>query len=127
MTYAFQPRSGAILVEAEVSGPAGKRTVTLVLDTGATSSTLSLKILREIGYEPATSTDLVRLTAGTGLATVPRMMINRLSALGRHAIGLRVMAHDHPAEAKVDGLLGLDFFRDLVLTLDFPVGQIGLA
>lgn len=127
MTYVFQPRSGAISVEAEASNPGGKAAVRLVLDTGATLSTLSLEILPEIGYDPSTSTDLVRLTAGTGFATVPRLMLNRLSALGRHAIGLRVLAHDLPAEAKFDGLLGLDFFRDLFLTLDFRAGQIGLA
>ncbi len=44
-----------------------------------------------------------------------------------HAIGLRVLAHDLPTEAAVDGLLGLDFFRDLSLTIDFRAGQIDLT
>lgn len=51
-------------------------------------------------------------------------MVNRLSALGRHAIRLRVLAHDLPAEAAVDGLLGLDVFRDLSLLVDFRTGRI---
>ena len=80
-----------------------------------------------MGYDPSTSTDLVHLTAGTGVATVPRLMLNRLTALGKHAIGLRVLAHDLPPETGVDGLLGLDFFRDLILTLDFRAGQILLG
>lgn len=54
-------------------------------------------------------------------------MINRLSALGHHAVGLRVLAHDLPASAGIDGLLGLDFFRGLALTLDFRAGRIDLA
>ena len=54
-------------------------------------------------------------------------MANRLSALGRHAIGLRVLAHDLPAEAAVDGLLGLDFFRDLSLQIDFRTERIIVA
>ena len=53
-------------------------------------------------------------------------MITRLSALGRHAIGLRVLAHSLPATTAFDGLLGLDFFRETVLTLAFRTGQIRL-
>jgi len=37
-----------------------------------------------------------------------------------------VVAHDLPPAVTVDGLLGLDFFRDLVLTLDFARGRIDL-
>lgn len=34
-------------------------------------------------------------------------MLNRLSAPGHHQIGMRVLAHDLPLDANVDGLLGL--------------------
>ena len=53
------------------------------------------------------------MATGSALETVLRLTINRLSTLGQHAIGLRVLAHDLPTEAAVDGLLGLDFFRGL--------------
>jgi len=123
----FQPRSGPILIKAEVSGPTGATNITLLLDTGATTTSLSIAILRYVGYEPSASTDRITLTAGFGRATVPRLMLNRLTALGRHAIGLRVVAHDLPPEAGVDGLLGLDFVRDQALTIDFRAGRITLA
>jgi predicted aspartyl protease len=123
----FQSRSGPIFVKAEISGPKGRSFATLLLDTGATTTALSVVLLRYVGYDPADSTDLVRLTTGTGVATVPRLTINRLTALGRHEIGLRVLAHDLPPESGVDGLLGLDYFRDLILTLDFRAGQIVLG
>ena len=67
------------------------------------------------------------MTTGTTVAMVPRLMVNRLSALGKHAIGLRVLAHDLPAVAAVDGLLGLDFFRNLSLLIDFRLGQLSLT
>jgi hypothetical protein len=47
--------------------------------------------------------------------------------LGKHAIGLSVLAHDLPLAADVDGLLGLDFLRDQVLTVDFRAGTISLT
>ena len=36
------------------------------------------------------------------------------------------MAHTLPAGALVSGLLGLDFLRDQVLTIDFRAGQVTL-
>ncbi len=67
------------------------------------------------------------MTTGSGSTTAPRLMVTRLTALGRHAVGLRVIAHTLPAGTGVDGLLGLDFFRGLVLTIDFRAGQLTLA
>lgn len=127
MSFAFSPRSGPILVGAEVSGPKGKTEAKLILDTGATNTTLRVALLQALGYDLSEPIDQIHLTAGFGSARVPRLMLNRLTALGRHAIGLRVVAHDLPPEAGVDGLLGLDFFRDLSITIDFRAGRITLA
>jgi predicted aspartyl protease len=118
--------SGLILLEAEISGPSGKVAATRVLDTGATTTTLNVRLLRSIGYDPDGSTDLVAMTTGSGSATVPRLMVNRLTTLGHHAIGLRVLAHDLPPQVAVDGLLGLDFFRGHLLKIDFRTGQLDL-
>jgi hypothetical protein len=52
---------------------------------------------------------------------------DRLSVLGQHAIGLRVLALDLPAVAAVDSLLGLDFFRNLSLLIDFRLGPLTLT
>ncbi len=127
MSHAFNGRSGLILVEAEISGPIGKAGATLVLDTGATSTSLNVSLLRSVGYDPDAATDFVQMATGSAVVMVPRIMLNRLSALGRHAIGLRVLAHDLPTEAAVDGLLGLDFFRGLSLLIDFRAEEINLT
>lgn len=127
MSWPFSARAGLVLVEAEVSGPTGTNAALLVLDTGATTTALNTDLLRSIGYDPDAATESIRLTTGGGATIVPRLTINRLSALGHHAIGLHVLAHTLPAEAGVDGLLGLDFFRDHSLTIDFRAGQIILA
>lgn len=36
------------------------------------------------------------------------------------------LAHTLPPSAGVDGLLGLDFFRDHLLSIDFQRGQVSL-
>jgi aspartyl protease family protein len=127
MSQAFNGASGLILIDAEVSGPSGKADARLLLDTGATSTALNPIVLRSVGYDPDAATESVRLITGTTAVTVPRLMVNRLSALSQHKIGLRLLAHTLPTSAGLDGLLGLDFLRNHVLTIDFRVGQISLV
>jgi len=48
-------------------------------------------------------------------------------ALGHERAGFPVLAHTLPPSAGVDGLLGLDFFHNLSLTIDFRGGQLTVA
>jgi predicted aspartyl protease len=89
MSQSFNRGSGLILVEVELSGPVGKAGATLVLDTGATNTALNGSLLRSVGYDPAAATEFATMTTGSAVVTVPRVVVNRLSALGRHAVGLR--------------------------------------
>ena len=114
-------------MEASLSGPQGQADLRLILDTGATTSLVRSTILVAVGYDPGTSPDRVTVAMGNGLKLVPRVILNRLSALGRHRLALGVLAHALPPAAGVDGLLGLDFFRGSMLTLDFTSGRINLA
>lgn len=123
----FNAKTGLVFVEAEVSGPAGMAGATLVLDTGATSTTLNRTLPRVIGYDPDAEVESTLMATGSAGIRVPRLSVNRLSALGRHTVGLRVMTHNLPPEAAVDGLLGLDFFRGHCLTVDFRGGLIDLT
>src|SRR5437667_341249 len=85
-----EPGRGPTVVlseKSQISGPLGKAGSTLVLDTGATSTSLNVSLLRSVGYDPDAATDFARLTTGTTATMVPRLMLNRLSALRRHVIG----------------------------------------
>lgn len=59
MSQGFNARAGLILVEAEISGPMGKAGATLVLDNGATTTSLNSNLLRSVGYERGAATDFV--------------------------------------------------------------------
>jgi hypothetical protein len=84
-------------------------------------------MLVAVGYDPNSSTDHVQVTMGGGSASIPRIVLNRLTVLGQHRIGFSVLSHPLPPDAGVDGLLGLDFFRGSILTLDFRNGRISLS
>lgn len=112
---------------AEVSGPRGPFFLRLMLDTGATQSLIRDDVFVTIGYDPASSTDRVQVAMGNGVEIVPRIVVNRFTAFGIHRIGFPLLARALPPEAGVDGLLGLDFLRGHVLTLDFRTGVLTLA
>jgi predicted aspartyl protease len=126
MTTAFSPHGGLIIVTARLWGPAGDAYVRLALDTGATSTLIRPAHLVYLGYDPGTVARRVRMTTGSGVEYVPRVVIDRLEVLRQERMGFEVVAHTLPPTASVDGLLGLDFLRGCELTIDFRSGQIAL-
>ncbi len=127
MSYPFDGSRGPILIAAEVTGPDRSLALQLLLDTGATTSLLKDAVLLTLGYDLASVADWVRMTTGSQVTSVPKVVLTRLTALGRHRFGFPVLAHTLPVSASVHGLLGLDFLRDGVLTIDFRSGRITLG
>jgi len=112
------------VVSARIWGPAGDTVLRLALDTGATSTMVSPAALVMLGYDPASVVERARMTTGSGVEYVPRMSIEGIEALGVQRTGLVVTCHTLPPTASVDGLLGLDYFRDCRLLIDFRAGEI---
>jgi gag-polyprotein putative aspartyl protease len=123
VSFPFDPRRGLVIVRAELWGPAGSAVLRLALDTGATGTMANIGMLVAIGYDPALSPDRFQVTTGSGVEFVPRVTLAKIMALGQELTAFPVLGHTLPPSAGVDGLLGLDFFRDKRLTLDFRTGQ----
>src|SRR4051812_8904459 len=98
-----------------------------MLDTGATTSLINLATLLSLGFDPDQSAQQMVMTTGSTTQIVPIVVLTRLSGLGQHRFGFPVLAHALPASPAIDGLLGLDFLRSHVLTIDFRVGEIRLS
>ena len=110
-----------------MSGPAATVNATMILDTGATTTFLSLKVLRLIGYDPSMAIGQAQLI--TGSARFHRSPAHGQSAprTGPARDWIAGARRNLPSSAAADGLLGLDFVRGHVLTIDFPQGQISLV
>ena len=126
MSVSFDPRRGLVPVAVRLSGPAGDARVRLALDTGAIGTMVSRNTMVALGYDPERGADEVRMTTGSGVESVPRIVVQRVEALGQTRENLSVVCHDLPPTASVDGVLGLDFLRGLCLTVDFRQGLITL-
>jgi predicted aspartyl protease len=126
VSFAFDAQHGLIIVRAELWGPTGSGVLRLALDTGATSTLVNVALLVAIGYDPALTPARLQVTTGSGVEYVPRIVLQRVFALGQEHSGFPVLAHTLPPSAGVDGLLGLDFLRSLNLSIDFRAGQVTL-
>ena len=123
----FNPQHGLIIIVVRLFGPAGEYGARLALDTGASSTVISKEILVTIGYNPDALPKTVNFTTGSQVESASRVTVDKLQALGQERPHFSVIAHTLPPTASLDGPLGLDFFRNHILTLDFQNGQITLA
>lgn len=127
MTYPFDPEHGLIIVHTELTGPLGRAILRLALDTGATGTLVNIGMLMAVGCDPTSSADCVQVTTGSGVELVQRVELDGIRALGVSRAGFPVLGHSLPPSSGIDGLLGLDFFREQSLTIDFRRGEITVA
>src|SRR5690349_1462123 len=123
MSHSFAAQTGPIIVTAEVDGPSGTGILRLALDTGATRTLIDRTMLVTVGYDPAFAPGRIQVTTANGTAVVPEIPVAKLRALGQERAGFRVLCHTLPPGIGIDGLLGLDFLRGQVLTIDFRAGS----
>ncbi len=131
MKTTFDSKYGLIYLRAKISrrkqnGKVKDLVLNLALDTGATGTVISQKRLTGLGYSLEDAEDAIYITTGSGLISMPKIRIEKLTALGKEKSNFLVIAHDLPPTASVDGVLGLDFLRENVLTIDFVKGEIEL-
>jgi len=127
MSVPFEAERGLVIVRAELWGPSGSAVLRLALDTGATSTVVNVAMLVALGYDPALAPDRIQITTGSGVEFAPRVLLQKVAALGGERVPFAILGHTLPPSAGVDGLLGLDFFRGQVLTLDFRSGRVDVV
>lgn len=126
MSFPFDARRGLVIARAELFGPSGSIVLRLALDTGATDTMANIAPLAAVGYDPSLEPDLVQVTTGSNVEFVPHIVVDKIKALGQERSDFPILGHTLPPSAGVDGLLGLDFLRDLKLIIDFRAGVITL-
>jgi predicted aspartyl protease len=123
----FDPSANLILVEVEIEGLKGKKTLfPAALDTGATFSIIPPDIALDLGYDPVKSRARKRIFTGSGVELCPLIIVRSFTALGMTVKNLEVLCHDLPEGSCVDGLLGLNFLRCFDFSIKYSKGIIEL-
>jgi len=97
-----------------------------VVDTGASQTLIDENALRRIGCIPANAVRYVPIHGIGGPYMAPVHKMINVSALGVERLDMEVLSGTMPQKSGAQGLLGNDFFKKHVLTIDFDFAEISL-
>jgi predicted aspartyl protease len=116
-----------VVVTAHVYGPTSDTIVRLALDTGSVGTVIHPDILTAIGYDLSQPTGQVRIVTASGIEAASRLVLSRIVTLDQQREEFAITCHALPAATNVEGLLGLDFYRQQRrLVIDFRAGEVTL-
>jgi hypothetical protein len=99
--------------------------VQLMLDTGASVTTISPRVLEQLGVSIRSAVP-GSIRGVTGTAPALFVTLERIEVAGATAGPLRVVAHD-PELGQGDGLLGRDFLDRFAVNIDNAAGLVTLT
>ena len=129
MTYRFkrEPDSGLILVNVEVDGKYEPR---MILDTGASNTTIDSNALYLIGYDLKDSVGTVAIETANGIIESNVFELSTFDSLGLTKASFPIQVYDflaHGVFSDYDGLLGLDFLEGTKFCIDTRQNTITIS
>jgi predicted aspartyl protease len=127
MTYHFDrdADAGLILVNVEIDG---RHTFKMVLDTGASHTTIDSTALYMADYKISAIARSAIETAN-GIVQADVVSIDCIAALGHTMRNVSIQVYDflaHGILSDYDGILGLDFFENTTFTIDMQANTIAI-
>ena len=117
-------KGGSLVVPVTLNN---ERDVELILDTGATMTVLSSTVALELGLFSNTQTQVTTVNTAGGPVQVNLTQIDSIQIETAKARNVSVVIHDLPeAQPGIDGLLGMSFLNNFLVTLDSDQGQLHL-
>jgi predicted aspartyl protease len=103
----------------------GNSIVDLVFDTGATHTFIDLGILIKEGYRIGDSKGLIPVETANGIIYANRFEVNKIATLGIVKENFEVTSYlfDDP-ESDFKGLIGLDFFENKEVCINFVENKL---
>lgn len=120
MTYKFrrESESGLILVNIEIDG---RYELKMILDTGATNTTIDSNALYLLGYDLKDNVGTVEIETANGIIETEIFEIDMFSSLGLTKEKFQVQVYDflaHGIFSDYNGLLGIDFLEGVKFCID---------
>ncbi len=126
MTYKFKRESeeGLIVVNVEIDN---KFELKMILDTGATNTTIDSNALYLLGHDLKDNIGSVEIETANGIITTEVFELNSFSSLGLTKDNFPIQVYDfiaHGIYSDYDGLLGLDFLKGTKFCIDLNENTI---
>lgn len=129
MTFRFkrEPESGLILVSVEIDN---KYELKMILDTGATNTTIDSNALYLLGHDLKDNIGTVEIETANGIIQTEVFELGTFSSLGLTKKKFQIQVYDflaHGIFSDYNGLLGLDFLEGTKFCIDTKDNSITLS
>ena len=122
----FDRKSSLIVVPVSIKIEKEIKFFKFAVDTGATISLINTAVMDSLGYKKENSIRTIQTVTASKTETAYEFEIDNIMAIGLFRRNFKVIARSLPVGLGIDGLLGLNFFKDKELTIDFKLSEIKL-
>jgi clan AA aspartic protease (TIGR02281 family) len=120
----FKPHDAVIVVNVLVRGAKNSKLIKMVIDTGASISSIPSDIALAIGVDPSKPIKKIEIITASGTEYVPVVKIPCIQFLGFSLKNVEIACLNLPPQSTVSGLLGLNILKNFDLFLKFREGLI---
>ena len=126
IVHTFDRKQTLVIVEVTVKVDDILKRLDFAVDTGATITLVSEDAMKKMGYTKADSIKTTQTITASKAETVYEYNLDNIMAIGLLRRNLKVISRSLPIGLGIDGSLGLNFFKNKELTIDFKLSEIRL-
>jgi predicted aspartyl protease len=128
IAFRFTPGPCLISVPVVVWGPRRSPSdLVFVLDTGTERTIIDVEIAARLGLSEEQAIRRSRVVSALGAEEGFVVTVPRFRALGYDRNDFPIACHRLGANARIDGLIGADFFDGLRLVIDYGAGVVAVS
>ena len=124
IVHTFDRKDPLVMVEVTVQADGKIKRFKFAVDTGATITLVSNDAMKAMGYTQADSIRTTHTITASKAETVHEYSLDNIMAIGLIRRNFNVISRALPVGLGIDGLLGLNFFKNKELTIDFKLSEI---
>jgi predicted aspartyl protease len=123
--YSTQRYGNLLILNAAIGGlTAQPKVLKLLVDTGASYTLISAKVLLSLGYALDNPSKQMTVIAAGGNLQAPVIQVAWFSCLGQSTQDFPTLAWNLPRGVLASGLLGMDFLMQIGAVIDTQKGEI---
>ena len=112
-------KANVIVLRVLLQGARASRIIRMVLDTGASLSTIPSETALAIGADPSRPLKRLEMITAGGIEFVPVIKIPKMKLLGFELRNIEAACLNLPPQSLVSGLLGLNALKNFDIRLAF--------
>lgn len=115
----FKINDPVVVVNVLVRGPKNGKLIKMVVDTGASITSIPSDIALSIGIDPSKTTKKIEIITASGTEYVPVIIVPSVQFLGFGLKNVEIACLNLPPQSTVSGLLGLNILKKFNLSFKF--------